>query len=204
MNKQQLFTNLDKHLTNDEKPSEYMKTVFEDPVIKEYPFELLYKLSLTEQSKEHHPEGNVLNHTLLVIDEAAKVREKSKDKRAFMWAAFLHDIGKPSTTKERKGKITSYNHDKIGAKLAKDFLTYFEEEPQFIKQVTMLIFYHMQILFVVKNNGKADIEGMKKKADIDEIALLGLCDRLGRGKDNKSEEEENIRRFLRICKENGR
>lgn len=32
---------------------------------------MLYNLKETEQSKVHHPEGNVWNHVLLVVDEAA-------------------------------------------------------------------------------------------------------------------------------------
>ena len=45
----------------------------------------------------------------------------------------------------------------------------------------------------------ADIEGMKYHTDADEIALLGLCDRLGRTGSKRKEEEENIRLFLQAC-----
>jgi putative nucleotidyltransferase with HDIG domain len=38
-----------------------------------------------------------------------------------MWAALLHDIGKPDTTKQYKGRITSYDHDKAGALIARKF-----------------------------------------------------------------------------------
>ncbi len=72
---------------------------------------------ITGQSPQHHPEGSVWNHTLLVVDEAAKIKEQSADPRTFMWAALLHDLGKPSTTMRRKSKITSYDHDKVGAQL---------------------------------------------------------------------------------------
>jgi putative nucleotidyltransferase with HDIG domain len=49
---------------------------------------------------------------LLVVDEAAKRKAYSTDQRVFMWAALLHDIGKPASTRLRKGRITAYNHDK--------------------------------------------------------------------------------------------
>ena len=41
---------------------------------------------------------------------------------------------------------------------------------------------------------------MKYHTDADEIALLGLCDRLGRTGSKRKEEEENIRLFLQACR----
>jgi hypothetical protein len=58
----------------------------------------------------------------------------------------------------------------------------------------------MQILFVDKNLPFADIKTMKRQTDIWEIALLGLCDRLGRLGANRILEEENIKMFLKKCK----
>jgi len=57
----------------------------------------------------------------------------------------------------------------------------------------------MQILYVVNDLPFQDIQGMKTRGDIHEIALLGLCDRLGRGRSNAAEEYENIKLFLKIC-----
>lgn len=65
---------------------------------------MLHRLKGTEQSLLHHPEGDVWNHTLLVVDEAANVKNKSTDAAVFMWAALLHDIGKPDTT-TKPGKV---------------------------------------------------------------------------------------------------
>ena len=53
-----------------------------------------------------------------------------------MWALLLHDIGKKPTTKVRKGRLTSYDHDIVGADMTKEFLTYFNEEENFITEVT--------------------------------------------------------------------
>jgi hypothetical protein len=46
---------------------------------------------------------------------------------------------------------------------------------------------------------------MKKRSDINEIALLGLCDRLGRTGANRSQEEDSIKLFMQKCNidENG-
>ncbi len=198
---EQLFNTLDNHLVTDSSPSEYLSGIVNDPGFKEYPFQFLYQLQFVEQSPIYHPEGNVWNHTLLVVDEAAKRRSKSVDPFVFMWAALLHDIGKPATTKVRHGKITSYNHEKIGAQLAFEFLSLFKDDQAFIENVCTLIQFHMQPLFVVKNLPYANIREMERKSNIHEIALLGLCDRLGRTGASQSEEEKNIDIFIKKCNE---
>ncbi|HWQ58129.1 MAG TPA: HDIG domain-containing protein [Clostridia bacterium] len=196
----ELYSDIDNHLLQDGSPSAYLSGICSLPLFRQYPFHMLYRLKETEQSPEHHPEGNVWVHTLLVVDEAAKVRSESTDSAVFMWAALLHDIGKPATTKMRKGKITAYDHDKVGAELAREFLRVFMDDSGFIKNVSNLIRYHMQILFVLKDLPFANIKGMLRDTDINEVALLGLCDRLGRTHCDRTKEEENARRFLQKCR----
>lgn len=195
-----LYLNIEHHLLYDSKPSDYLNEIYNNPLFQQYPFDMLYKLKITEQSQKYHPEGNVWNHTLLVVDEAAKLKAKSKDQKVFMWVALLHDIGKYSTTKSRKGKITSYDHDKVGAKLSEEFLLCFVDDKTFIDRVCFLIRYHMQILFVVNNLPFEDIQGMREHTDIYEVALIGLCDRVGRLNSNRRKEEDNIKKFLKMCK----
>ena len=195
----ELFCAVDEHLRGDEKPSVYLSEVYNDSRFREFPFNRLYALKSTEQSPVHHPEGNVWNHTLLVVDEAAKVKIRSKNPSVLMWAAFLHDIGKPTTTRIRKGKITAYDHDKVGAELSKEFLRVFSVDEKFVNDVSQLIRYHMQILFVVRDLPFADIKGIKTDTDIKELALLGLCNRIGRQGYNRNKEEDNIGLFLQKC-----
>ncbi|MEA4988820.1 MAG: HD domain-containing protein [Anaerovorax sp.] len=194
--KKQIFESISQHLMKDEAPSNYINRIFKLNECKAYPFSMLFNLQSTEQSPIHHPEGSVWNHTMLVVDEAARRKNQSGNPSVFMWAALLHDIGKPSTTKSRKGKITSYNHDKIGADLAKDFLSVFTKDDSFIEKVSALIRYHMHILFITRDLPFSDLKGLKQQTDIHEVALLGLCDRLGRTNANLAEEEKNIQLFL--------
>lgn len=199
MTPQSLYLELEKHLLQDTKPSVYLNEVSADPLFQQHPFPMLGRLKSTEQSALHHPEGNVWNHTMLVVDEAAAVKEQSKNPTVFLWAALLHDIGKPATTKRRKGKITAYDHDKVGAELSKEFLQEFTDSQSFIQDVSELIRYHMQILFVIKNLPFADIKGMATNTDVNEVALLGLCDRLGRANRDREQEYANIELFLQKC-----
>jgi putative nucleotidyltransferase with HDIG domain len=194
-----IFYEMDIHLTEDDQPSLYFIELSSTPIFDQYPLNLLKDLKKTNQSPKHHPEGNVWNHTMLVMDEAAKVKEQSSDKRVFMWAALLHDIGKPGTTRIRKGRITSYDHDILGAELAGRFLREFTDDEAFVAKVAAIVRWHMQILFVVKDLPFADIKAMKAQADVRDIALFGLCDRLGRLSPDRTAEKNNIKRFLEKC-----
>lgn len=194
-----LFEAVERCLMEETQPSKTLQAFLARGEFKTEPFALLALQQHTEQSPQHHPEGSVWNHTLLVVDEAALCKGKSTDPRAFMWAALLHDIGKPATTRVRKGKITAYDHDRIGAGLARDFLSACTRDEDFINRVTGLVRYHMQVLYVINDLPFQDIEGMKQTVGVKEVALLGLCDRLGRTGSNRAQEEEKIRRFLEKC-----
>jgi len=191
-----LFEEINYHLLYDNVPSHYLEQLLKEEIFKLYPFNLLYQLQFTMQSPQHHPEGNVWNHTLMVVNEAAKRKNLSKDPSVFMWAAFLHDIGKPATTKVNREKITAYNHDKEGAILAYEFLSYFNVDKLFIEKVRYLVEFHMHILFVVKDMPFANVARLLKQTDYKEVALLGLCDRLGRGGVSQRKEEDNVKTFL--------
>lgn len=197
------FDEFTEHLLKDEKPSLYLRSIEnKDFFRKEYPFTMLSRLKQTEQNPKWHPEGNVWNHTLNVVDNGALVREKSDDKKVFMWSCLLHDIGKPATTKVRKGKITAYDHDKAGEKLSADFLSSFNCDGEFIYKVSKMVRWHMQVLMVIKNLPFADIETMVREVPVHEIALLAMCDRLGRGEVTEkeiAEEKKNIEFFLKKC-----
>jgi putative nucleotidyltransferase with HDIG domain len=198
--KKKTFVDILQHLLEDEQPSFYMNQILSTQIFREKPFSMLYKLKDTKQSPIHHPEGNAWNHTMLVVNEAAKVRNQSKNPEVFMCAALLHDIGKPETTRNRKGKITSYDHDIIGAERTKEFLELCDCKNEFIDEVVKLVRYHMHILYVLKNLSFGKIDEMMKQVDINELALIGLCDRLGRLNVDRKQEEDNIREFLDKCK----
>ena len=195
-----MFFEIQQHLLNDEKPSIYLEAASKTEPFWELPFSMLLRLKKTEQSPAHHPEGNVWNHTMLVVDEAAARREESKAPTAFMWAALLHDIGNPATTRVRHSKITAYGHDATGASLAERFLRAFIADETFIRTVCSLVRYHMHMLYVLKNLPFGDLSALRRDADTEEIALLCLCDRLGRLDPDRVAEEQNRQTFLKKIK----
>lgn len=198
------FWEFDRHLTSDEAPSRYFDALMDTGRFPgEYPFTMLSGLRDVAQSPAHHPEGNVWNHTMLVVDNAARMKPLSRQQRAFLWAALLHDIGKKATTRQRAGKITAYDHDKVGEKLAADFLRACRQNETLIGQVCPLVRWHMQPLFVVRRLPFADLKTMIRKADINEVALLTFCDRLGRGPMTEQQvksEQRGILYFLEQCR----
>jgi putative nucleotidyltransferase with HDIG domain len=199
------FFEFTEHLLNDKKPSIYFETIFSDTKLSnEYPFKMLNDLKEVPQNLKYHPEGSVWNHTMLVVDEAANVRKESKHEKSFMWAALLHDLGKKSTTRMKKGRIVSYDHDIEGKDLAIKFLKMLTNDDDLIKKVGALVRWHMSALFVVKDLPFGDLESLVKEVPIDEIALLTISDRLGRGgmtEEKVIEENKNIEIFINKCKE---
>ena len=196
MTSRELYEKLDFILINSEKPSVEIKNLMRLDEFDQNPFVKIKDLENIEQNPTHHPEGNVLNHTLLVVDNASKYKEKSKDKRVFMWAALLHDLGKLTTTKERKGRITAYNHDLQGEILAREFLNSLTEDENFINNVCNLVKFHMQPLFYDKKLPFFKEKEIIEKSNYKEISLLSLADRLGRG----NLYEEKIRNEKKIIK----
>ena len=177
-----VFHEFETHLLGDEKPSEYFDGLLSAGAFPAWPpFDMLSDLKGVEQSPQHHPEGDVWQHTMLVTDNAAQVKVKSKDPRALMWAALLHDVGKKPTTRIRKGRITAYDHDKVGREMAERFLRECGQDEAFVRRVGALVRWHMQALYAAKQLPFFNPRAMRAEADIDEVALLCLCDRLGRG-----------------------
>lgn len=199
--KYKFFKEMEAHLLNDDAPSDYFNRICGAEIFHGDPFSILSRLKEIPQSPKHHPEGNVWNHTMLVVDEAARQKSRSKDPAAFMWAALLHDVGKADTTSSSKGRITAYNHERAGAAQAEIFLKDFLDDPALIRRIVSLIRWHMQILFVVKSMQFADIRSMLAEAEPEEVALLGYCDRMGRLGADMRAEKENLKIFLAKCRD---
>lgn len=146
----------------------------------------LYRLIGCKQEPKNHPEGDVWEHTLLVVDKAAELKGQSQDPLALMWAALLHDIGKPDTTQKRNGKITSYGHDAAGEKLAAKFLENLRGSKRLIANVTTLVKEHMHPVLLYKQKEKVTDKAIRKlvnRVDLMELLLLSEADFLGRGKE---------------------
>ena len=69
------------------------------------------------QPPEFHPEGDVYQHTLLMLTHLG-----CADLRV-AWSVLLHDIGKPATRSvEPSGRIRFFGHECVGAEMAEELL----------------------------------------------------------------------------------
>lgn len=104
-------------------------------------FPILHNMVGIPQDPEWHPEGDVWEHTLHVVDSM----RAENDVEA--WAAVLHDCGKPQTTIiNKKGRWSSPGHAEVGAKLADPFLQEMKAPYSVIKGVCTLIERHMDYI----------------------------------------------------------
>jgi len=103
-------------------------------------FPVLDALRSTPQEPAHHPEGNAWDHTLHTIDAARVIT----DKLNVLYAALLHDVGKPATTEVKDGKIISHAHDIMGEEPARQFLDSIGmKETYLIERIIPLVREHM-------------------------------------------------------------
>jgi len=62
-----------------------------------------------EQPPEYHPEGDVFQHTLIMLNQL-----QTEDYR-LAWAVLLHDVGKPPTAQFKEGRWRFECHAKVGS-----------------------------------------------------------------------------------------
>lgn len=85
------------------------------------------------QDPRHHPEGDVLVHTLMVVAQASKLCAErgvsAEDRKVVMLGALLHDVGKGESNITRRKPsgsggecIVAYGHEIAGVRPARDIL----------------------------------------------------------------------------------
>lgn len=92
------------------------------------------------QNPKYHPEGDVWNHTLLVMDHLPASASKEA-----IWGALLHDVGKPQTSAIIDGEIKSPMHETVGEELARKILFGLKFPNSFIDSVCFIVGNHMKI-----------------------------------------------------------
>jgi len=182
LDKGRIFPELRKLLLSD-RPSRGFRYMLRCGILEQV-HPLLFALVGCRQEKSHHPEGDVFEHTMLVVEQCRLRVQDSANPLALMLAALLHDIGKPATIGFHKGKITSYGHDITGSKLAVSFLTELQAPPEVVKPVEQLVREHMQPVLLYKQREKISDKAIRRllaRTDISELLLLSEADYLGRG-----------------------
>jgi len=155
-----------------------------------YYIELMRK---TEQNPRYHGEGNVLNHTLLVLDQFNYLIQQhplsSEDQEVLYWAALLHDIGKPKVTRWAKDRWSAAGHERAGVPIARDILL---QQPQITarqrRRILDLVRWHqLPLRLGLRAAPFTAYHHIAIRTDIKLLGLFSMMDLQGRICENKSQ-----------------
>ncbi len=138
------------------------------------------------QEPEWHPEGDVWTHTLMVVDQAARLRRQCADEGealALMFGALCHDLGKPATTVYKDDRWRSPAHEGRGEKPARTFLARLTNEVGLADEVANYVREHLKPsqLYKVRDTLRpAAIRRLALRIDIEKLVRLARADHLGR------------------------
>ena len=125
----------------------------------------------TQQGEQYHPEGDVFEHTCLVMVH-------TPPDPVLRWSALLHDIGKPNTYAVRKHKHTFYGHESVGAVIADKMLRRFKCSNEFKANVISLVKSHMYF-FNMKQMKKHTLKRFFRQPFYQQAQMLHRADLLG-------------------------
>ena len=179
--RERVMGELEKALLKAERPSVFFEVLREMGQLGFW-FTELEALIGVPQSPVYHAEGDVWRHTMMVLDEAAKLRSQAENPLWFMLSALCHDMGKAVCTEEKNGTIHAYRHEQAGLPIVKSFLNRLTLESKLIKYVLNMTELHM------KPNTMAEAGSSKKtimhmfdsSVDPQGLLCLALADDLGR------------------------
>jgi len=119
--------------------------------------------------------GDVLNHTIIMMEKLFENTENPRDE--LIWAALLHDIGKPATFTIEDGKIRNHAHEFVGAEMAKEFMKNLKFSNKFTEDVYWLIHDHMRIKKAAKMR-KSKLKKLLAQENLEELMSLAYADSL--------------------------
>ena len=102
-----------------------------------------------EQPPRFHPEGDVWQHTLIMLEILSKEKNTNVNP-ALAWGALLHDVGKPASRSEDENGVHFYGHAKQGEKIADEIMQRLKFSRAQREAVLDLILQHMNFMNVQK------------------------------------------------------
>ncbi len=99
-----------------------------------------------EQPPEFHPEGDVFEHTVLMLNLM------QNPTRPLAYTVLLHDVGKPSTAFMGEDRLRFHGHETKSAEMAEEILRRLKLPVKEIKQIVTAVRGHMRFKDVMKMN----------------------------------------------------
>jgi poly(A) polymerase len=140
------------------------------------------------QGKPAQPEGDLWDHTMLVLDLLP--REPSF---TLAFAALLHDSGKPATKALQRGRYSFHQHEQAGARIAERLCRALKLSNAEREQIVWLVSYH-QYLGEARSLRESKLKRILAEPGIDELLALHEADALASF--GSSEEVDYCRRYL--------
>jgi len=185
-------------------------------------FEILPELQVgvgMEQPSSHHLD--VFAHLLETLHQMERIQreperffarhaailqswlEEKKHRCQLMWAALLHDVGKPVTfalNEEKGGRITFYNHDLQGADIFSSIAARLRWSKEDASIVAELIAGHMRPFFLANNQRQGGLSlkaclRLVRKVDqlLPALFVLAMADALaGKGEGSPENMEDEL------------
>ena len=135
-----------------------------------------------EQNPKYHSEGDVWVHTMMVLDEAAKLKEYTDYPLGFMMSALCHDFGKAVCTQVIDGEIHSYAHELKGVPIARRFMQRLTNEHRLIKYVLNMTELHMKPNVLASSGASVKSSNKMFDSSVDPQGLIciAIADSLGK------------------------
>ena len=206
LSRERVFAETEKALMKAEKPSIFFEQLRRMGQL-DYWFPELKELIDTKQNELYHQEGDVWDHTMLVLNEASKLRGKANQPLFFMLSALCHDFGKPlSVSVDENGIVHTYGHETVGLPAVEKFLERLTSDKKLIKYVLNMTELHMQPN--IKAANKSRTKSTNKMFDLSiepyDLILLSECDSLGKLPPSESNMEfllDRLNVYQKIMKE---
>ncbi|MBN1295272.1 HD domain-containing protein, partial [bacterium] len=139
----------------------------------------LATLGSVPQDPRYHAEGDVLEHTIRAVAEAAASARRAGLDDLNRWilclAALTHDLGKAVVTRSTPGGIVSYGHDKAGEEPARALLERITGQVKVIDHVLALVRTHMRPLMLAQAKTVSDTAIRRLATAVQPSSIDMLC-----------------------------
>lgn len=198
LSKERVEEELRKALLMSTKPSVFFESLKEMNGLG-YWFREVQDLIGVEQDPIFHPEGDVWNHTMEVLDRGAGLRDRAEEPYGFMLLCLTHDFGKTLTTSFEKGRIHAYGHETEGMPLTETFLDRITGNRAVKDYVLNMVPIHMKPNMTAYSKSKPKVTNKMFDEAIsgNDLVLFASADRpVMAGNDEFSGDEEFLRERL--------
>ena len=128
-----------------------------------------------EQSPDYHPEGDVFQHTMLLLDHLESPTE------TLAYGCLLHDVAKPLCARRDGDRLTFYGHTEQGAEIAEEILKRLKRSRATWERVVYLVRNHlrhtqapkMRLSTLKRFLGEENIDELLELTRIDALAANG-------------------------------